>query len=513
MGKLKFISPLAAVALVLATAPTVWAHGFGDRYDLPVPLTFFAVGGAAAVVLSFAIIGIVVEAESGGLGYPRLNLFQTTWSRFLLGRLVPWIVRSAGVVVFILVLAAAFFGDVNPVANLAPTFIWVIWWVGMGFFVALFGNVWVLLNPWRNLYGLAETLYGVVRPGKPLTLGVEYPQKAGIWPGVVIFFCFAWLESVFSGSADPRNLGILIAVYSVITLSYMFIFGKHQWLRRGEAFSVVFGYLARFSITEVRIEGSDSCGACDAECVGNDGDCVNCYQCLEGNQAARFNLRPPAVGLNNTGRVGGDVLALVVLLLATVTFDGLSATPEWQNVQSFMLGQFAGSGGVLNGVMLADTLGLIGVPLGFAVLYMSFAYLMHRSVGRQTETMDLAKAFVFSLLPIALAYNFAHFLSFFLIQGQLLIPLVSDPLGLGWDLFGTGGYTIDIGITNARFIWFFSVGVIVLGHIIAVYLAHIRAIALYGNMDLVVKSQLPMLGLMVVYTVASLWIVSRPIVE
>ena len=125
----------------------------------------------------------------------------------------------------------------------------------------------------------------------------------------------------------------------------------------------------------------------------------------------------------------------------------------------------------------------------------------------------MGKGFVFTLVPIALAYNFAHFLSFLLIQGQLLIPLASDPLGIGWDLFGTVGYTVNIRITNARFIWFFSVGVIVLGHIIAVYLAHIRAIAMYGDRDLVLRSQLPMLGLMVVYTITSLWIISRPIVE
>jgi len=125
----------------------------------------------------------------------------------------------------------------------------------------------------------------------------------------------------------------------------------------------------------------------------------------------------------------------------------------------------------------------------------------------------LAKAFVFSLIPIALAYNFAHFLSFLLIQGQQIIPLASDPFGAGWDLFGTADYVIDIGVINARFVWFFSVAVIVAGHVIAVYLSHIRAGQLFSDRSLVVRSQLPMLGLMVLYTVVSLWIVSRPIVE
>ncbi len=510
--RLKLILPLAAIAKAMGAASTARAHGFGDRYDLPVPLSFFAVGGGAAVVLSFAIIGIVVDVEKGALRYPRFDLFQAKWSRFLMGKLAVWLVRLVSVFLFFLLLAAAFFGDVNPVSNLAPTFIWVIWWVGMGFFVALFGNLWALVNPWKILYGWAESIHQLARPGKQLGLGLPYPEGAGKWPSVALFLCFSWVESAFGGSSDPRNLGILIEMYSVITLLGMFIFGKHQWLQHGEAFSVVFGFLARFSVTELRVKGADACGECGADCAGDDGDCVDCHQCLEIANESEFNLRPPAVGLSNVGTVGADVLTMVVLLLATVTFDGLSATPEWQTVQSFFFGQFSGTGSVLNGITLADTLGLAGVPAGFAIVYFSFAYLMHRAVGRKTKTVDMAKAFVFTLVPIALAYNFAHFLSFLLIQGQLIIPLASDPLSLGWDLFGTVDYSINLGIVNARFIWFFSVGVIVLGHMIAVYLSHIRAIALYGNRELVVKSQLPMLGLMVLYTVVSLWIVSRPIV-
>jgi hypothetical protein len=116
-------------------------------------------------------------------------------------------------------------------------------------------------------------------------------------------------------------------------------------------------------------------------------------------------------------------------------------------------------------------------------------------------------------LPIALAYHYAHFLGYLLIQGQQIIALASDPFGLGWDLFGTADYLINIQVTSARFVWFFSVIVIVLGHIVAVYLAHMRAMRLYPTQELAVKSQLLMLGLMVIYTIVSLWIVSRPITE
>jgi hypothetical protein len=159
-------------------------------------------------------------------------------------------------------------------------------------------------------------------------------------------------------------------------------------------------------------------------------------------------------------------------------------------------------------------LGLLGFPVAFAALYGLTCYLMHRIVGRRPPLVPaLIGAYAFSLVPIALAYHYAHFLSYLLIQGQLIISLASDPFGFGWDLFGTADYVIHIRVTNARFIWIFSVVAIVLGHIFAVYLSHIRAMRLYPSQSLVQRSQLPMLGLMVIYTIVSLWIVSRPITE
>ena len=134
---------------------------------------------------------------------------------------------------------------------------------------------------------------------------------------------------------------------------------------------------------------------------------------------------------------------------------------------------------------------------------------MFRAVGKKGPVAaGLVAAFAFSLIPIALAYNYAHFLGLLMIQGQQIIPLISDPFGLEWNLFGTAEYRIDIGIIGAKFLWIFSVAVIVVGHMLAVYLAHLRAIVLYEDRSLVLKSQLPMLALMVLYTTVSLWIVT-----
>ncbi len=125
--------------------------------------------------------------------------------------------------------------------------------------------------------------------------------------------------------------------------------------------------------------------------------------------------------------------------------------------------------------------------------------------------MEIAGFFVFSLVPIAIAYHLAHYLSYLLVAGQQIIPLISDPFGMGWDLFGTAGYRIDIGIIGAKFVWYAAVVSIVLGHIFAVGVAHFMALRVFETAKAALRSQYPYLILMVAYTMVSLWILSQPI--
>ena len=532
MMRLKVLIPLIAVGLALIAQPT-YAHGFGERYDLPVPLGYFLVGAGAAVALSFAVIGLFVKGDSEHGNYWRFNLFEHRWSRAILaGPVLTWTLKLLSVFLLGLVVATGFFGSQTPSLNFSPTFIWVIWWVGMGFVAALVGNLWALINPWKILYDWAEVLYAKSKPGRRLSVDEAYPQSWGMWPALLLFLAFAWAESVYPESSLPSRLAVMTIVYSAFTWGGMVLFGKHQWLRHGEAFSVVFGFLTRFAPSEVRVRGSELCRVCDGDCLSQDGNCINCYECFEKalaiarpeaavasnpghSRPAELNIRPFAMGLIKTEGVTVDVLAVVILLLSTVTFDGFSAVPAWVDVQSFSLDIFSGSINTLivNGITIADTIGLLLFPVAFLLVYLTFCYFMYRVVGDSLGVLDLAQAFVYSLIPIALAYNIAHFLTLLVIQGQLLIPLVSDPFGQGWNLFGTAGYTVDIGVINAKIVWFLSISVIVVGHILAVYLAHRISMRLFKSRPTALRSQYPMLALMVIYTVLSLWIIAQPIVE
>ena len=510
----KTLSILFILSILLLPAP-VYAHAFGQRYDLPIPLSYFMAGAAATVALSFVVIGMFLKGGSAEYRYPRFNLLSLPGVT-LTSRIKALVAQVLSVLLLLLVIATSLFGSDNPLANFSPTFVWIIWWVGMGYIAALFGNLWMLINPWKALYEWAEWLLKCVGKGLPALR--PYPAGWDAMPALIAFLGFVWLENVYPGSIVPRYLGIIIIVYSLYTFGGMIVFGKHIWLRYGDPFSVLFSIFARFSPTEVRAVGG-GCDECELDCdAGSDPsirsgqtepDCVDCYACFERAEPShrQFNLRPWATGLVSVGRVSWQACAFVVLGLAAVTFDGLQETTNWLGVQTVGL-RLLGPGGV----SVVDTLGVVLIPLLFLGIYLLFCIGIRALSGESASLSEVARAYVFSLVPIALAYNMAHFLSLLLVQGQLMIPLASDPFGFGWNIFGAAGYRIDPTVITTKFAWIVSVAAIVIGHIVSVYIAHTIAVRHAPNHSLALRGQYPMLALMVFYTTISLWIIAQPIV-
>ncbi len=134
----------------------------------------------------------------------------------------------------------------------------------------------------------------------------------------------------------------------------------------------------------------------------------------------------------------------------------------------------------------------LAFPLVFVLVYLAFARWTAWMADDELPTGTVARLFVLSLVPIAIAYHLAHYFTYLLIQGQLLIRLASDPLGFGWNLFGTARYRPDIGIVGARAVWYTAVIAIVLGHVIAVYVAHVVALREFRDRRAALRTQLPM---------------------
>jgi len=155
---------------------------------------------------------------------------------------------------------------------------------------------------------------------------------------------------------------------------------------------------------------------------------------------------------------------------------------------------------------------LVLFPILFVLVYLGFAWMTKWAAGCEKSVIEIAGLFIYSIVPIAIAYHLAHYLSYLITSGQLIIPLASDPFGMGWNIFGTAGYETNIGIIGAKFVWYTTGISIVAGHVIAVGVSHFIALRVFEPVRVALRSQYPLLVLMVGYTMVSLWILSQPIV-
>lgn len=515
---LKLALKLIICGMLFLLPNLVSAHGFAERYDLPVPLTLYLIGAGLTVALSFVVVSIFIGKKSEIDGYWRFNLMTTAFGRFLANR---WIIRALqflSISFLFITIISGFIGSQDPFENIAPTAVWVIWWVGFAYICGLIGNLWSVVNPWSGFYQLIEKSFTRLFPSKRFGIFLAWPKYLDRWPAVLLFVWFIWAELIWPQSDTPKSLAQAAVTYSIITWTGMFLFGRVCWLKNAEAFNLVFGFLARFSPMEFV--------PTDPSLVPINQNLASSDQNNKAKDTIKFewNLRPWAVGL-----LGGNILStasmvFVLIMLSSVTFDGFLATPLWASLSEWMIYSeimrpliIALQDIIGNAIAAVATISLFTFLVLFQLCYLLFSALMFWIVPRvdriELSIMKIAKLFVLSLIPIALAYHLAHYLSYLAIVGQNIIPLASDPFGIGWDLFGTRLYMVDISVVNARLIWYVSVVAIVIGHILAVWLAHITAIRIFNNKRAALLSQIPMLVLMVAYTLLSLWILAQPVVE
>jgi len=466
----------------------IFLHGFGARYDLPGPLFLYLFAAAGVVVLSFVMVVLFAGDRLGeeAVAYRR---YRTPWLDGLANSKWPRVVGGAiGVLTLLAVIVTGLFGSQAPFYNPAEYLVWVYFWAGTVILVGLVGNVWTLLNPWSVIHSVLSRLTPLQRRRG----GYEHRgSRLGIWPAVATYFAFACLELTSGVASRPAVLAWLTLAYTVFTLAGIFRLGADAWLSQVECFTVLFEIVSRFGPVETE--------------RGPDG-------------RTRVHLRIWGTGLLKGEKAGWDRVVFVVLMLSTLAFDGILATPVYR----WYLVSFGADFDPL-GPLAVPVLRTIGLLLLTAVFLAAFVLVMRfvlwfgwpqlgspLSRWKVDEGRALS-AFALTLVPIALVYNAAHNYTYVVVQSQGLIPLLADPFHRGWHLLPTAGYQISFALAGAAIVWYVQIVLIVLGHVIAVYLSHLRAGERFKNASQVLLSQYPMLGLMVLYTMTSLWILAQPI--
>ncbi len=457
----------APIAALLASPSAAHAHGLAGSTDLPIPEWMFAWAAAIVLIASFVALGVLWPRPR--LQRPRLRPL------FAIPRFVRPVCGAIGVALYALVVYAALAGTTVPTANLAPTAIYVAFWVGIPLLSVLLGDVFALFSPWRAVYRAISGVAQRVSPGLA-TEPMRYPAWLGRWPAALGLAAFGWVELVYVDRDVPSTLGVLALAYGFVQVVGMSLYGEKTWSERADAFGAFFDLCARMSPFETR--GRELC------------------------------LRPPLSGLPRLEPLPGTV-ALLCVLIGTTTFDGASNGALWVDVAPTLQDWFRDLGlGATAANEVAFTIGLAAAILAVSGLYWVGIRGM-RTLDPRRSTQELARSFAHTLAPIAFAYAIAHYFSLLVFQGQALIYLVSDPLGDGSNLLGTADTQVNYALVSPTAVWYVQVAALIAGHVAGLILAHDRALATFrGDARAASRSQYWMLAVMVGFTCLGLWLLS-----
>lgn len=360
--------------------------------------------------------------------------------------------RLIGLVGWLWIVAQLLVGGTSA-ADVSTLFLWVYGWVGIAILSAFVGPVWHWIDPFSTFFDLGAALLrrARVQPWRPST----YPARLGRGPAALWFLVVVWLELAFR--AGPTVLSFVVVVYTALTLVAMAQFGRDVWRTNGEVFGVWFGLIGRLAVVSPP-----------------DGE-------------GRVRRRTFARGLLEAGWSKAEV-AIVAMGVGSILYDGLSQTQPW-----------------------FDLFGLPSLPIAtlelvaFLGLVIGLALAVSRLVG-----LDATGA---GLVPIAVGYLVAHYLTFLLGDGQRIVVAISDPLQLGWDLFGTAFYEPGTDWIPPGLVWTVQLSAVVAGHIVGAWVGHVVATREGSRPRDVRLRQVPLAILMVGLTATTLWSLGQVIVK
>src|SRR6202165_4395068 len=429
-------------------------HAFGARYDLPAPLYLFLIGAGAVVFVSFLLVlrRPVARHQPVGDDVPPVPQVPS-WPGWLMS------------VVAVVMILGGLLGTQSTPDNIVVTAFWLVFWIAVPISIALVGNYWPYISP-------LNVVARLVGPKARM----EWPTSWGYWPATILFFLFACGELVFNGvTTTPAGTAQVMLAYGTVNAAMAFLFGAETWLRRGEVCSVLFATWGRLGYFRFGTPGA----------------------------------RGFFGGLHRPFEASVSRLTFVLMLLVSVIFDGLLATPAWKNVVSQLPDSLRPGAAAYTVLLLIVFIALVGVIWG---LFAGFAAAV-RAVGHLDEPLiNVMAGLLPSLVPIAFGYLLAHNFDYLAINGQLLIHQASDPFGNGLNIFGTVNYESNRNLIPTALVWYFEIVLIIGVHIAAVVLAHGYLGRVARTESQGRRAEWPWIAAMGGYTMTSLWLLAPPIV-
>ena len=433
-------------------------HGIATRHDLPLPFGFVLVGAALALAISFAVLLLAWRtprfADPGGRPVPAVQ-------RAVEHRGVRMVAASLVVLLYAWVALAVFAGP-DRLTNPAFGFVYVWMWVGLVPVSLLLGRFWRATNPVRTVHRILTAL---ARTDPRAGLAV-LPARVGVWPAAVGLFGFAWLELVQPDRTTLAVLRLWALAWFVTMVVGAVVFGS-RWVGAADPFEVYASTVAALSPWH--------------------------------RHGSELRLVNPLAGLSRWDPPAGSA-AVVAVLLGSTAFDSFANTSWWiQTVQASAVGS-----------VWWDTGGLLALIAVVGLSFSAAAAAMARYDGGRRPAAAYPRMLAASVVPIVVGYAVAHYATLLVVEGQRTAITLSDPLGRGWNVFGTA----ELGVSSA--IYDHPTGValtqlvaILAGHLLGIVVAHEKAVSLLPPRR-ALPAQLPMLAVMVFYTCSGLVLLFSP---
>ncbi len=458
---------------------------------------------------------------------PRLDLMAWGPLRWAFtSRPLRFVGQAVLVAFFLLILAAGLFGHQNPALNVAPLLTWTVWWGGLVVVIMFFGKAWCTVCPWDALAGWLEKLRFWRKTERGLGLGLKWPKPMrNIVLATVLFVGLTWVELGFGVTMKPRATAWLGLAMLVMAIGAAFVFERKSFCRYACLVGRVSGLYAMFSGIEVRARDAGICGSCRSkECVKGSADayacptfeypggmelntyCIQCNECLQAcpHDNMTVNLRPWGADLAVEGKPRKDEAYLALLMLSITGFHGLTMTPVWGEMTGWL------EATLRLPHVLSFSVGMLGLMVAPVLVYAALTWLSH-AIARGSEEGYHAYfvRYAYCVLPIALFYHLAHNLEHLLMEGQKVIPLLSDPLGVGWNLFRTAQLSIPP-LVSLDVLWIMQVVLVGVGHVYSLWVARNIARRSFAGGARAKASQWPLLVGMILFSIFSLWLLKQP---
>lgn len=343
-----------------------------------------------------------------------------------------------GIIILFLLIAPGIFGNESSKTSVAPLILWVFLWIGVPVLGLFFGDIYSKFNP-LNLFSLKS----------------DKPES--VYFACILFIGLTWFELVWRKPGNPLNIAIvLITLFVCVNL-----------LR----------YFLKKSLIEV--------------------DPLLLLHYLY-SKLKLFNSRPYFRSLlDNIGNLAKlrGIEYFVLLMIGTVTYDGLRETTFWYN-------QF----GSRTDDMGFSTMMFLIMNLGTILFYRFACFFAIKVGGSNLELNHVSNLFGHTMLPIAFAYHVTHYLTLLLFESQTFFYRFNDPIGIGMNILNAQEPTINY-FVEPLVIWGIQVAVTLLGHMLSVVLAHDLAVKLFGHQQSD-KTQYIFLFITVALTLQALFVLS-----